>query len=117
MTDYNDGKWHGWNGGECPVHPDSDIEIIFSNAFGELMRDTRKALGHFWHTPDGMLKAETFVFRVIKEYRAPREWWAVGETLHKSREKAETFITELDSDNPGLAGRFGPVIHVREVIE
>ena len=23
MVDYNDGNWHGWDGGECPVHPES----------------------------------------------------------------------------------------------
>lgn len=28
MTDYNDGKWHGWNGGECPVNPDVLVEIM-----------------------------------------------------------------------------------------
>lgn len=28
MTDYNDGKWHGWNGGECPVHPDAVVEVV-----------------------------------------------------------------------------------------
>ncbi len=28
MTNYNDGKWHGWNGGECPVHPDSEVEVV-----------------------------------------------------------------------------------------
>lgn len=26
MTDYNDGKIHGWNGGECPVHPKTKVE-------------------------------------------------------------------------------------------
>ena len=26
MTGYNDGKWHGWNGGECPVHPKSRVQ-------------------------------------------------------------------------------------------
>ena len=31
MTDYNDGKWHGWNGGECPVHPGSVVSVVFEN--------------------------------------------------------------------------------------
>ena len=26
MTDFNDGEWHGWNGGDCPVHPDSVVQ-------------------------------------------------------------------------------------------
>lgn len=29
MTDYNDGKWHGWNGGKCPVHPKSNVCGIY----------------------------------------------------------------------------------------
>lgn len=24
-VDYNDGKIHGWNGGECPVHPETVV--------------------------------------------------------------------------------------------
>jgi len=27
MTDYNDGKIHGWNGGDCPVHPDTVVKV------------------------------------------------------------------------------------------
>lgn len=30
MKDYNDGKWHGWNGGQCPVHPDAQIVCIYN---------------------------------------------------------------------------------------
>ena len=33
MTDYNDGKWHGWNGGECPVHPESELKVWFQSGF------------------------------------------------------------------------------------
>jgi hypothetical protein len=29
MTDYNDGKWHGWNGGECPVDPGTTVEVWY----------------------------------------------------------------------------------------
>lgn len=28
MTDYNDGNWHRWNGGECPVHPKSVVGVM-----------------------------------------------------------------------------------------
>ena len=73
MTNYNDGKWHGWNGGECPVHPESEIEVIFSNSFGDLMRDFRTASDHLWN-PEGMRKADTFAFRVTKDHREPKEY-------------------------------------------
>jgi len=29
MNDYNDGKIHVWNGGECPVHPKSEVMVYF----------------------------------------------------------------------------------------
>jgi hypothetical protein len=29
MTDYNDGEWHGWNGGECPVDPRAWVEVWY----------------------------------------------------------------------------------------
>ena len=32
MTNYNDGKWHGWNGGECPVHPKSMVDAVWHDA-------------------------------------------------------------------------------------
>jgi hypothetical protein len=27
MTDYNDGRWHGWNGEKCPVPPKSIVQL------------------------------------------------------------------------------------------
>jgi hypothetical protein len=29
MIDYNDGKWHGWQGRECPVHPKSVVSCVW----------------------------------------------------------------------------------------
>ena len=34
MTDYNDGKWHGWSGGECPVEVSPMSEVRWKNADG-----------------------------------------------------------------------------------
>ena len=28
---YNDGKIHGWNGGDCPVHPKSRVRAWYRN--------------------------------------------------------------------------------------
>jgi len=44
----------------------------------------------------------------------PREWWAVGRSLHDSEGDALAFIRKLDSDFPHLAP-FGPVVLVAEV--
>ena len=70
MTKYNDGNWHGWNGGECPVHPDTIVEALSYDwnrpNFIEL---PAKDLG--WHDDDRPIIA----FRVVKEHREARELW------------------------------------------
>lgn len=69
MTDYNDGRWHGWNGGECPVHPQTVVEI----AMRERGVAEEAAEQWFW---DGD-RCRIVAFRVVKEHREPREWWIV----------------------------------------
>ena len=78
MTNYNDGKWHGWNGGECPVHPKSKVNTFFIH--NGLVPSTQgdgtisDACRQDWSC--------VIAFRVVKEYREPRERWAyLGLTL------------------------------------
>lgn len=104
VTDYNDGNWHGWNGGECPVHPKSEIDAKWITRDGCFAADDgRIALINNWKTP--------CLFRVTKPYVEPREFWIV-----------ETDGTTLTFQNEGLAKEYARdfgfyVIHVREVIE
>ena len=77
MTNYNDGAWHGWNGGECPVHPESVIEWVWHDAVAP--RDTRimaAGLG------EGLAEHANWLmvirFRVVRPYVAPREGWVVS---------------------------------------
>ena len=96
MTDYNDGKWHGWNGGECPVHPKSVIEYVWHD---ESIRKTGIA------TDDASNAAWSQVLRfcVVNPHTAPREGYAV--TLFKSAREAKTAYPGCDP------------IFVREVTE
>jgi hypothetical protein len=111
MTDYNDGKWHGWNGGECPVDPDSLIVCAYrscsTDATGQYAgMGTRAGLAPW---------SDVIAFRVTKP--APpkqREWWAVGLHLHKSEADAQAFLAELNARHPDMD--FGPITHVREVL-
>lgn len=98
MTDYNDGKWHGWNGGECPVHPRSLVDFVFDSggeqAFYEHIADTV-----YWTY--GVASSEIIAFRVTKPYiepPKPREFWV--------------------SECNGYAydDSFSGAIHVREVL-
>jgi hypothetical protein len=83
MTDYNDGAWHGWNGGECPVHPESVIKYelragaVCEHPAGKLAwchAETRSDIIHF---------------RVIRPYVAPREGWIVPGQLYDSARQAK----------------------------
>lgn len=93
MTNYNDGKWHGWNGGECPVHPLTTVSGLEEN--GD--RWTGWAKDCDWPSFRG-------AFRVIREHREPREFWIVPTQFHPSG-----FSVSTGPDRDG--------IHVREVIE
>lgn len=68
MTDYNDGKWHGWNGGECPVHPKTEVNVCFMGQTGF----TQKAGELNWK---GVSRRPITSFKVVKEHKKPREFW------------------------------------------
>lgn len=74
MTDYNDGKIHGWNGGECPVHPKSVVEGT-------------EWKGYPWLAPASELDWQSFrgAFRVTKPYREPRVWWTALDQFGAAR--------------------------------
>ena len=65
MTDYNDGKIHGWNGGECPVHPKTVVNVW------RRCCDTYEleAGGLLWQGHRGIF--DIIAFRVTKAYVAP----------------------------------------------
>lgn len=104
MTNYNDGKWHGWNGGECPVHPKSLVQAVW-RPDSEALVDVRDAEGfqddNWLHISAGGM-ADIIAFRVIKEHREPREAWAVGDKLKDTKADAEGFLAKLRAENPGL---------------
>ena len=67
--DYNNGKWHGWNGGECPVHPETVMEYCWKE--GTNTADARQLN---WN----MRLNGLYAFRVVTPYvepPKPREWW------------------------------------------
>ena len=69
MTNYNDGKWHGWNGGECPVHPKSVDDVVFDDGLAHISRTEKCAKGFCWGPVSTIV-----AFRVIKEHREPKEY-------------------------------------------
>lgn len=72
MTDYNDGKWHGWNGGKCPVHPESVVDYIWFDEGDEAeLCGTTKGR----RADDAVGWCQVVKFRVTKEHKEPREFW------------------------------------------
>lgn len=102
MTNYNDGNWHGWNGGECPVHPQSVVTIKWSCNGVEATERAKRF--DSWHG------GEICAFRVVKAHRAPREWWIVGD--------CEAYASEAEAIE-AAATLFGDAkpVHVQEVKE
>lgn len=102
MTDYNDGKWHGWNGGECPVHFMTRVDFIFESG----------DRGKSFHAKDLDWGVNTGAFRVTKEYHDPREWWLTicGQYTHAHTSQAAAEV--YSAQNRDVA-----TIHVREVLE
>lgn len=78
MTNYNDGKWHGWNGGKCPVHPKSEVEIQTYGDDGGCATDV--ASSFLWGGED-VYGNRIIAFRVIEEHKEPREFWVFEDEL------------------------------------
>ena len=105
MTDYNDGKWHNAEGDEWPLHektmayrlwraPETDMERLDYGAVGSMN----------W----GNQYSRTTAFRVVKEYREPREWWIVAGAAC-STEDAAREMAAIHGKN------VFQIVHVREV--
>lgn len=106
MTNYNDGNWHIWNGGECPVHPKSVVEAVWHDPRLEHAGMSGPRHARVENEPT-LAWGHVVKFRVVKQYREPREFWVVEEymMLFQSQEKAQRAC-------PGSTP-----IHVREVTE
>lgn len=109
MTDYNDGKWHGWNGGECPVHPKSHIEVITRQVHnGKTSDGNGNILAEGYHWDHDKSWYPVVAFRVIKPYVEPLEFWAA---INKNGD-----AVDLCKDKGPLQGyNYHKIIKVREV--
>lgn len=71
MTDYNDGKWHFWSVGECPVHPESMIDMVWPSFMDgqRSFREERKAKEFSWN-----IERQPLMFRVTEPYHEPKTY-------------------------------------------
>ena len=66
MTEYVTGQIYGWNGGECPVHPKTKIEVWFRNGYSTLGCSG----GWVWTHDDDA--TDIVCFKVITPYDEPK---------------------------------------------
>lgn len=99
---YNDGNWHGWNGGECPVHPKSKVEVVIRDPEGLIRSNAGYVQLLRWEYLEGY--PNIIAFRVVKEHREPRDFWLDTVTQ-------QVFYSEVVSSDKRR------IVHVREVLE
>lgn len=107
MTDYSDGKWHGWNGGECPVDPCCMVEAVWHDPQRESagMTGPRRAKEDD-HMGPTLAWSHVVKFRVVAPPK-PREFW-----LRFDMNGNPPVVYDTHTE-PITVGGF--VVHVREV--
>ena len=105
-VNYDDGKIHGWNGGDCPVHPKTQVKF-----WGRIGKVSIGVAG-FLRWSHTNASDDIIAFYVLKEYREPREFWIniypdTGPATHVSRDAADISAAPSRTD----------CIRVREVLE
>jgi len=115
MTDYNDGKWHNAEGEAWPVHAQSMVARTWLSVGSDVERlDFGSVRSLDWSSEYG----KTTAFRVVKAYREPRTFWAVGKHLHDTLADAEAFCDALELDHPGKGyGDKSRIVKLIEVLE
>ncbi len=103
MTDYNDGKWHGWTGGKCPVHPDT-VLIVKWSCNGEQTVPLKASQIKHWEGD------EVCAFRVTKPFRKPLELWV---NVYEDKGSYSTYFSLGEAKNYLCAN--GRTVHMREV--
>jgi hypothetical protein len=70
VRDYNNGQIHGWNGGDCPVHPETEVKF-WTNSGG--VSPVKAKCLRWKHTDEGL--GDIIAFQVVKSYVEPKVIW------------------------------------------
>jgi hypothetical protein len=95
MNDYNNGEIWGWNGGECPVHPESEVMVWYRNNTPSAGLPAKL---HSWrHKKCYYGDGDIVCFQVTKPYVEPKVIW-VNEyadgyvCAYTSKQMAESWV-------------------------
>lgn len=99
MINYNDGKIHGWNGGDCPVHPNTVVHCWLRSASAG-----KEEAGELeWKHRSDINMLDIIAFQVVKEYKEPKTIWVneykTGPLAYNTKEEAETFASRTAMRN------------------
>ena len=72
MNDYNNGEIWGWNGGECPVHPDSLVRVWLRDG---MVGPPGAGWTWSWMWANQNPDADIIAFQVTKPYVEPKVIW------------------------------------------
>ena len=72
MTEYVTGQIYGWNGGECPVHPKTVVEVWLRNGVGAVLVKVAEDCWSWGHSGEG---GDIVCFQVITPYAEPKVLW------------------------------------------
>ena len=94
---WNDGTIHGWNGGECPVHPETVVGYWLRAGFAG------EGTAKYWDWDHKDSDNDIIAFRVVKPYVEPRVIWvneykyevAAHETEEKAKRQAQSQATRI----------------------
>jgi hypothetical protein len=71
MTEYVTGQIYGWNGGECPVHPEAVVEYWTRSGRTSALRSKATCLE--WEHGNSI--GDIIAFKVITPYAEPKVIW------------------------------------------
>jgi hypothetical protein len=67
--DYNNGQIHGWNGGDCPVHPETLVKTWMCCG------GTEELMAGCFRWEHLSLDGDIIAFQVVKAYVEPKVIW------------------------------------------
>ena len=103
MTEYVTGQIYGWNGGECPVHPETKIKIWTRNALVCSGVDTDAGSCSWKHINAG---SDLVCFQVITPYAEPKVIWVNeycdGSGIAYATEEVAKAYAQTDCTRPAV---------------
>ena len=104
MTEYVTGQIYGWNGGKCPVHPETKVQIWLRSCIGS---EVFSAGIYVWEHSNTHSDSDIVCFQVVTPYVEPKVVW-VNEFLNGAM---ECFRSEAE------AKQYGKQYHTRIAVK